>query len=180
MDDQIPVAINPHVLFDGVIREGRLTVWFLRGQRQHKFSLGTFKPGTGHIYRMGPECVVNWSFKRLSPNVMLSRYNDSYFIFLQSVSCKNSSRDSSVGITTGHGLDGPARLPTVQDFPTVHSFQTDTGPTQPPIQWVPGSLSPEVKRQGRQVDHSRLIPRSRKVDLYLYSPYAFIPQCVTN
>jgi hypothetical protein len=26
MDDQIPVAINPHVLFDGVIREGRLTV----------------------------------------------------------------------------------------------------------------------------------------------------------
>jgi hypothetical protein len=28
------------------------------------------------------------------------------------------------------------------------------GPTQPPIQWVPGALSPEVKRQGREADHS--------------------------
>jgi hypothetical protein len=28
------------------------------------------------------------------------------------------------------------------------------GPTQPPIQWVPGALSSRVKRQGRQSDHS--------------------------
>jgi hypothetical protein len=28
------------------------------------------------------------------------------------------------------------------------------GPTQPPIQWVPGVLSPGVKRQGREADHS--------------------------
>jgi hypothetical protein len=28
------------------------------------------------------------------------------------------------------------------------------GPTQPPIQWVPGALSPGVKRQGREADHS--------------------------
>jgi hypothetical protein len=27
-------------------------------------------------------------------------------------------------------------------------------PTQPPIQWVPGTLSPGVKRQGREADHS--------------------------
>jgi hypothetical protein len=26
--------------------------------------------------------------------------------------------------------------------------------TQPPIQWVPGTLSPGVKRPGREVDHS--------------------------
>jgi hypothetical protein len=26
--------------------------------------------------------------------------------------------------------------------------------TQPPIQWVPRALSPEVKRQGREADHS--------------------------
>jgi hypothetical protein len=26
--------------------------------------------------------------------------------------------------------------------------------TQPPIQWVPGALSPGVKRPGREVDHS--------------------------
>jgi hypothetical protein len=28
------------------------------------------------------------------------------------------------------------------------------GPTQPPIQWVPGALSPRVKRPGREADHS--------------------------
>jgi hypothetical protein len=26
--------------------------------------------------------------------------------------------------------------------------------TQPPTQWVPGALSPRVKRQGRAADHS--------------------------
>jgi hypothetical protein len=28
------------------------------------------------------------------------------------------------------------------------------GPTQPPIQWVPGALSLEVKEPGRKADHS--------------------------
>jgi hypothetical protein len=28
------------------------------------------------------------------------------------------------------------------------------GPTQPPIQWVPGTLSLGVKRSGREADHS--------------------------
>jgi len=28
------------------------------------------------------------------------------------------------------------------------------GPTQPPIQWVPGALFLEVKRPGREADHS--------------------------
>jgi hypothetical protein len=28
------------------------------------------------------------------------------------------------------------------------------GPSQPPIQWVPGALSPGVKRLGREADHS--------------------------
>jgi hypothetical protein len=28
------------------------------------------------------------------------------------------------------------------------------GPTQPQTQWVAGALSPGVKRQGREVDHS--------------------------
>jgi hypothetical protein len=30
------------------------------------------------------------------------------------------------------------------------------GPTQPPIQWVAGALSLEVKRPGHEVDHSFL------------------------
>jgi len=32
--------------------------------------------------------------------------------------------------------------------------RTDLGPTQPPIQWIPGALSLGVKRPGRQTDHS--------------------------
>jgi hypothetical protein len=32
--------------------------------------------------------------------------------------------------------------------------RTVLGPTQPPIQWVPGTLSLGVKRPGREADHS--------------------------
>jgi hypothetical protein len=46
---------------------------------------------------------------------------------------------------------GPLR-PTGPLFSTA-SRQT-LGPTQPPIQWGPGALSPGVKLQGRESDHS--------------------------
>jgi hypothetical protein len=50
------------------------------------------------------------------------------------------------------------------------------GSTQPPIQWVPGTLSPGVKRQGREADHSP--PGSaevKKVWIYTFTPtYAFM------
>jgi hypothetical protein len=46
------------------------------------------------------------------------------------------------------------------------------GPTQPPIQWVPGALSLGVKRPGREADHSS--PSSAEVkeyvELYIHSP----------
>jgi hypothetical protein len=50
--------------------------------------------------------------------------------------------------------------------------RTATGPTQPPIQWVPGALSLRVKRPGREPNHSP--PSSAEVkewvELYLHSP----------
>jgi hypothetical protein len=42
------------------------------------------------------------------------------------------------------------------------------GPIQPPVQLVTGALAPRVKRQWREENH--LVPRSRKVELYLHNP----------
>jgi hypothetical protein len=50
--------------------------------------------------------------------------------------------------------------------------RTALGPTQPPIQWVPGALSLGVKRPECEADHSP--PCSAEVNecvkLYLHSP----------
>jgi hypothetical protein len=58
------------------------------------------------------------------------------------------SRDRSLGIVTGYGLDG-------QGLNTGRG-RLALGPTHPPIQWLPGSLSLGIKRSGHEVDHSPL------------------------
>jgi hypothetical protein len=86
------------------------------------------------------------------------------------------SRDSSVGIAVGYGLDdrgSRVRFPAgTGNFSFHTAFRPALGPTQPPIQWVPGAVSLGVKRPGREADHSP--PSSAEVkewvELYLHSP----------
>jgi hypothetical protein len=67
-------------------------------------------------------------------------------------------RDSSVGIALGYGLDDRGSRVLFPAGLGIFLFTTASrmflGPTQPPIQWVPGALSLVVKRPGREADHS--------------------------
>jgi len=76
-------------------------------------------------------------------------------------SCKRGP-GSMVGIGTGYRLDGSGiESRWGRDFP--HLSRPALGPTQPPVQWVPG-FSPGVKC-GRGVTltpHPLLVPWSRK------------------
>ena len=64
-------------------------------------------------------------------------------------------RRSVVGIATGYGLDGPGiESRWWRDFP--HLSRPALGPTQPPVQWVPG-LSRGKERPGRNADPSPLL-----------------------
>jgi hypothetical protein len=87
----------------------------------------------------------------------------------------SESRDSSVGIVPGYGLDdrgSRVQFPAgAGNFSLHHRVQNCSGAHQLPIQQVPGSLSLGVKRPGREADHSP--PSSaevkERVELYLHS-----------
>jgi hypothetical protein len=65
-------------------------------------------------------------------------------------------------------------------FTTVS--RTAVGPTQPPIQWVPGALSLGVKWPGREATtHLHLVPRSRMRGAIPPLPhYVFVAWCLVK
>jgi len=82
-----------------------------------------------------------------------------------------SGPGSVVGIATGYGLDGPGiESQWGWDFP--HLSRPVLGPTQPPVQWVPGLFRGGKEWPGRDADPSP--PYSavghERVVVYLYSP----------
>jgi hypothetical protein len=101
---------------------------------------------------------------------------------LQVVTTSNYSTIANyhiVGIVTGYGLDDRGvgvRVPVGQEFSLLQAVHIGSGSTQPPIKWVQGTLSPGVKRPGRETDHSTLASAEVK-KMWIYTstpPYTFM------
>jgi hypothetical protein len=81
---------------------------------------------------------------------MIFSYQVCFFVpveFLYSASSVFRSQDSSVGIATGCGLDGPVSFPAIQDF-SFHSVQNDSGAHPASCVMSTGSSFPEGKAAG--------------------------------
>jgi hypothetical protein len=92
--------------------------------------------------------------------------------YVAPVQTAKRSWDSVVCIVTGCGLDDRG----VEVRVLVGSSRPALGSIQPPIQWIPGALSPGVKRPGRKAGHSP--PASAEVKkMWIYTsahPYTFM------
>jgi hypothetical protein len=85
---------------------------------------------------------------------------------LRNLKVHYKSRDSSVGIALGYGLDdrgSRVRFPAgAGNFSLHHRVQNGSGAHPAPIQWVPWTLSVGLKRPRREADtHLHLVPRLR-------------------
>jgi hypothetical protein len=112
--------------------------------------------------------VSNWKPPEYKCRALLLQHPAWY------VSCYkllNGRRDSSVGIAMAYGLDGRGSIPSRARF---FSAPQRLGPTQAPIQWVPGALPRGWSGRGvKLTSHVHLVPRSRMVELCLHSPICF-------
>jgi hypothetical protein len=70
----------------------------------------------------------------------------------------------------------------IKNFLFSTSSRQALGPTQLPIQWVPETLSPGVKRLGHEADHSpRTSAEVKKMWIYTSTPlYAFMVYCLIS
>jgi hypothetical protein len=114
---------------------------------------------------LSPNAVLRWIASFL---MYLGRNYNTYFL-----KCRREPGDLS-GLALGYGLDdrGFESRQGMGIFLFTTASRLALGPTQPPIQWVSGALSPGVKRSRCEIDHSP--PSSSEVkecvELYLHSP----------
>ena len=109
-----------------------------------------WKSGT---VRMGPENIAPSGVRKQdrpdsSESLYRLRYRGSSITYLMEyryahikVVCiifLTGGRDSSAGIATRYGLDGPGIESRWGGRDFLHPSRPALGPTQPPIQWVPG------------------------------------------
>jgi hypothetical protein len=135
-----------------------------------------------------PTCYGNCGFitmfKRAPHRLYLSQMNPihiltklHYNIILPSTRSHLTFRifNKSLVIISGYGLDdramevrSPAETKGFFLYPLSRMSRLALGPTQPPVQWVPGVLSPGLKR-GRGVTlttHPHLVPSLRMSSSY--------------
>jgi hypothetical protein len=90
------------------------------------------------------------------------------------------SRDSAVSIATSCGLDGRGvgvRVPAHAGIFSASSRPV-LGLNQLPTKWIPGALSPEIKRPGREADHSS--PNTVEVKkTWIYTSTPHIPSWIS-
>jgi len=132
--------------------------------------------------RHDTSCPLSWRCVRIwhnnsttttvSPHISTPQRMDCDETWYRDLSLK-AGRDSSVGIPTRHGLQGPGiESRWRHDF--THTPIRTLGPTQPPAHWVPGrgkaagawrwpptqNLAPRLKKEYRYTSTSRLGLRS--------------------